>query len=218
MLDHVVTASALFAFLASVAGMRLARRVPGHRSQSHTPGPSEAQASGPPESRPAQPSPSRGRSGVPDAGQSGAEDADPVFRCYLNNHAHAVEFVEWMRGWGSPAIGNPYSSREIMEYYAWWTRDARVFPIDENLFLTALGKLQISVRKKRSRVKSPSTGKALRLSSGSPVRPYYYTILAADEVHVPTGAARSSAQRSRRAGAVDRDAIVAGHQINRRAA
>lgn len=157
---------------------------------------------------------------VPAAGQSMAEAADPIFRCYLSNHAHAVEFVEWMRGWGEMTIGKPFSSAQIMEYYEWWTHDARVFPIDENLFLTALGKLQVSVKKKRARAKSQETGKAIRLdtASRSPVRPYYYTILDADVVHVPTGAARSPSLRNRARQAGPRDGIVAGHEIEQVAA
>ncbi len=150
-----------------------------------------------------------------DSGRSASEAADPVFRCYLSNHAHVVEFVAWMRAMGF--AGRPSPTSEVIGFYGWWTHEARVFPIDEQTFLTALGKASSMVDKKRARAKSAETGKVIHRDSGSPVRPYYYTVKEADTVHVPTGAAVPARPRARKKSA-GRDPIVIGHEIDRVAA
>jgi hypothetical protein len=103
----------------------------------------------------------------------------------MNGHAHAVEFVRWMRDHGF--VGR-YAAAEILDYYAWFAIDFRAFPLPQSLLLAALNG-HGGVRKKRDRIKDPKTGRVLKLASGSPERTTYYTIGEAPAEHLPAGVA-----------------------------
>lgn len=217
MVDNAYIAGAMLAFLASVVGLRLVGRPapPGGRASPVAESGPSAGPSGA-ESRASRASPGhrlgRTRALVEDRGQAAGGSDDPIFRMSMNSHAHAVEFVMWMRGHG---FTGRYSTAEIVEFYGdWFVYDLRVHPLDVQTFLTALGRLHSSVRKKRDRVKCPRTGKVLRLASGTPVRAYYYTIKDVDEVKVPRGAGSPSraAARPARARASGPNDILAGYE------
>ena len=130
---------------------------------------------------------------------------EPPFRMQMNAHAHAVEFVRWMRDMG--LVGR-YAAAEIANYYDWFTRDQRVFPISAMKFLEALNK-HPGVGKKRDRLKD-AQGRVPKLPSGSPMRTMFYTI-AEDAVHAPAGVSVLDTT-PRKTAARDRAEIVIGRE------
>lgn len=145
---------------------------------------------------------------------------DPPFRMQMNAHAHATEFVMWMRDMG---FAGRYTAAQIVDFYSgWFVRDVRVFPIPPTKFLEALNK-HPGVGKKRDRLKDEH-GNVPKLPSGSPMRTMFYTIAEEPAVHVPAGVraiaspAHDSAARSRPRAekylpvATGKDEIVIGHE------
>lgn len=109
-------------------------------------------------------------------------DDDPPFRMQMNAHAHATEFVDWMRAMG---FSGRYAAADVVDYYGWFTRDVRVFPIPEMKFLEALNK-HPGVGKKRDRLKD-AQGRVPKLPSGSPMRTMFYTIVEEQAAKLPSG-------------------------------
>ncbi len=152
------------------------------------------------------PRPTIGATAAPDHGRATrpAND-DPPFRMQMNAHAHAVEFVRWMRDMG---LAGRYSAADVGNYYSWFTRDQRVFPIPTTKFLEALNK-HPGVGKKRDRLKDEN-GNVPKLPSGSPMRTMFYTI-AEEAVHAPAGVSALAAKKRRVPQASDAS-IVIGHE------
>ena len=131
----------------------------------------------------------------------------------MNAHAHAIEFVRWMRDMG---LAGRYSAADVGKYYDWFTRDQRVFPIPSVKFLEALNK-HPGVGKKRDRIKDEN-GNVPKLASGSPMRTMFYTIADEPAAHVPAGV-RALPERPRKPRATPATAdVVAGFETTRRAA
>lgn len=188
-------------FALSVKGMRLIARRESKESLGR-------------ESRPDRPSPGSGATRVPVTGMVATGSYDPVYRMTMNNHTHLVEFIAWMRDHG---FAGRYSAAQIGDYYDWFTRDIRAFPIPVATLLTALNK-HPGVKKKRDRIKCPRTGKVLKLASGTPQRTTYYTISEVPAVHVSSGVlalpgkkrqGKPAPQLQRRTGRVQGGAAVA---------
>lgn len=116
---------------------------------------------------------------------------DPPFRMQMNAHAHAVEFLRWMRDHG---FAGRYSAADLAAYYDWFVVDFRVFPLPHVKLLEAVNKMP-TVKKSRDRIKDPQTGKVVKLASGSPMRTMFYTI-AEEAVHVPAGVSALGGKRS----------------------
>ncbi|MFN3625822.1 MAG: hypothetical protein ACK4TP_17395 [Hyphomicrobium sp.] len=153
---------------------------------------------------PPSPRPTIGATAVPDRGPA---NDDPPYRMQMNAHAHAVEFVRWMRDHG---FAGRYSAAEICAwYFDWFTRDVRAFPLPANKFLEALNK-HPGVGKKRDRIKD-AKGKVLKLQSDSPMRTMFYTIGEEPAVHAPSGVSALAATKKRNNTAKSDD-IVAGFE------
>jgi hypothetical protein len=137
----------------------------------------------------------------------GPANDDPPYRMQMNAHAHAVEFVRWMRDHG---FAGRYSAAEVGNWYDWFTRDTRTFPIPSNKFLGALND-HPGVGKERARLKDEN-GRVIKLPSGTPARTMFYTIGEEVGVHVPAGVSALAAKKRQQP--VGRGAdIVIGEEV-----